>query len=143
MNFWFVARVVLVAAAGVTGLLVSEDPAMAELTIGWEVVLVSFLFFPAIAIVGFLVTRLILREQLEFKRPSWDRSPFNLARPEEFLHVAAYALIATGLGQCLRAFYSAYQPGSLELAPIALGLGILIGLRLLAGLAGEAVPSDP
>jgi hypothetical protein len=98
---------------------------------GWEIAIIGFIFFPIIAVVGLLIMFIIPSLHNSVGKPGWSKNPFDFSAPEQFFHLGGYVMIFSGLAT-IAARLLANAPISPEhIAPLTLGLGVLVGLGLL------------
>jgi len=128
MNHWFYIRVGLVVLSTLSALL---EPIENIINIGWEFVAVALAMFPLIAIIGRACLFLIPKLKNSFNEPKWKNNPFDFSRPEEFFHLGGYVLIFSGAGTVSKIIASSQSVTPTHIATIALGIGILVGLRIL------------
>ncbi len=101
------------------------------LNAGWEIVIIGFLFFPLIAIVGLFIMFIIPNLHNSIGKPSWSKNPFNFSAPEQFFHLGGYVMVFSGLGVIAARLQVNASIVPEHIAPITLGLGVLVGLSLL------------
>lgn len=130
MNHWAAIRVGIVGFAGISSALAPVAPS-SGVAVGWEAVAVGFLFFPAIVCIGLCVLLPFRGAKLKLESPAWSHNPFDFSRPEQFFHMAAYGMLATGTGSSVAEFRGAGQGFVHAFVALALGAGILIGLQIL------------
>jgi hypothetical protein len=63
-------------------------------------------------------------------RPSWQLNPFNFRQPLQFFHLAAYVCWGQALGVLARLADSPVSFYVEALVPVAMAIGILLGLQL-------------
>jgi len=62
-------------------------------------------------------------------RPSWSRNPLNFGEPLQFFHLAAFACLASGIVTLLRIAISRFPFYVGALVPVAMSVGVLVGLQ--------------
>jgi hypothetical protein len=97
----------------------------------WLAVGVVLVFFPIAMFVGVGVLLLLRGPQFDYQPPSWQVNPFNFAHPEQFFHLGAFATLAAGVAMLTRILFNSSRVTPEHLAPIAMGIGVWVGLRLL------------
>ena len=130
MNHWAAVRIGIVGFAGISSALAPADPSSGA-AVGWEAIAVGFLFFPAIVCIGLCVLLPFRRAKLKLESPAWNRNPFDFSRPEQFFHMAGYAMLATGAGLLVAELGGTGEAFVHALMAVALGAGILLGLKIL------------
>ena len=130
MNIWIIVKAALITFAFIIS---ATDTTLSEPNdmVGWEVVLVSFLFFPIIVLCGLFVLKVMLRKELDFQTQNWQSNPFNFSHPEHFFHLVGYFMIASGIGTSFATYVETGASSPTVLAPLAFGIGIIIGIWLL------------
>lgn len=138
MSHWAAIRIGIVGFAGISSVLTPGDPA-AGAAVGWEAVAVGFLFFPVIVCIGLCILLPFRGAKLKWETPVWNCNPFDISHPEQFFHLAGYATLATGSG--LLVAEGGRSDGNLvyACAVVSLGAGVLLGLRILGGVAKRQV----
>lgn len=63
-------------------------------------------------------------------KPSWTSNPLNLRDPVQFFHLGAYLSIAQGVGGVVRMLLNSVPLYAEALVPLALGGGILLGIKI-------------
>jgi hypothetical protein len=102
------------------------EPQMSWLTVG-----AIFAVFPVAMLVGFGVLFILRGPRFEWQPPSWDKNPFNFAHGEQFFHLGAFVMLASGGAMLARTLFTAGKITPDTLAPISMGIGVWLGLRLL------------
>jgi hypothetical protein len=133
MTVWLFVRLAVILVVVIIGWFAPLRP-HAWLQIGWVTLLVVF----SVCVVGVpLLLGLRGLRPLEAKmrsRPSWTSNPLNLRDPIQFFHLGACLSIAQGLIGLVRMVLKS-QPFYVEaLIPLALGAGILLGIKISLGL---------
>ncbi len=130
MKIWPPVKVSLIVVAAVSALL---DSPQAEVSakIGWAPAVVGLLLFPAIVLIGLFVMKIIFRRNLTFEMPNWQSNPLEFSRPENFFHLAAMVILASGITGSVAAYARLGTLLPIQIAPIALGTGIFLGLWVL------------
>lgn len=129
MSNWFFVRVGLVVFGALSALFVPLTPQAAP-PIGWGALAVIFLFCPGALLFVLGLQALNPASAEVWRRPSWQLNPFNFKEPVQFFHLAAYVFIAQGIVTLVRLAISS-EPFYVEaLVPIAIGVGVLIGISL-------------
>jgi hypothetical protein len=98
----------------------------------WTGVLVVFLAFPLIAAVGGAMLMIFPKSRLRVSRPDWNRSFIDSSRPEQFFHLGAILALVSGLVLAIRTIAKSGSLLPANVAPIAMGLGVLLALHVLA-----------
>ena len=97
----------------------------------WYVPIMTFIFCPIAIIVVFGVQRVNPRSAKVWHPPSWTMNPFNFRDPIQFFHFGAIITIAQGVVVLARVSLTS-RPFYVEaLVPLAMGLGVWIGVRLV------------
>lgn len=130
MNHWAIVRAAIIGFAGISSALTPADPSV-QVDVGWEAVLVGFLFFPVIVCIGFCVFLPFRSAKLRLSAPAWSHNPFDFSRPEQFFHMAGYGMLATGAGLLVAELRGTSAGLVSAFAAAALGGGILVGLWIL------------
>ncbi len=126
---WFLVRAALVLAAGVAALFVPLGTPAAS-GIGWQGVLVVLVVSPFALTLVLSIQVVNPGSAATWQRPSWLLNPFSLRQPLQFFHFAGHFCLAQGVGTLLHFAFST-TPFSYELlAPAAMGIGALMGVRL-------------
>ena len=97
----------------------------------WLMPLATLVAFPAVVVVGLAVLFVVQGPTLEFTKPSWRTNPFELSHPEQFFHLAAFVFLAQGVVLLAHQLLAGSSVGAGELAVLAAGCGIWLGLRIL------------
>jgi len=72
------------------------------------------------------------RSAKEWFHPSWQINPFNFHQPLQFFHLGAYVCLASGLVVVARLAISQIPFYVEALVPVAMAVGVLLGIRLVA-----------
>ena len=130
MSVWAITRISLIALSSIASLVGPVSPDIVT-NAGWEIAIIGFVFFPIIAVVGLLILFIVPSLHNSIGKPSWNKNPFNFSSPEQFFHLGGYVMIFSGLAT-IAARLQANAPIAPEhIAPLTLGLGVLVGLGLL------------
>jgi hypothetical protein len=130
VNAWVITRVSLIVLTSIASLVAPINPNPVT-NAGWEIAITGFLFFPIIAAVGLFIIFIIPSLHNSIGKPRWSKNPFDFSAPEQFFHLGGYVMIFSGL-VTIAARYLENAPIVPEhIAPVTLGLGVLIGLGLL------------
>jgi hypothetical protein len=133
MNAWKIARIGLITICGVSALFSTQ--AVRASGMDWTGVLVAFFAFPVIAAVGGAMLLLLPKSHLRVSRPDWNHSFIDFSQPEQFFHLGALLLLVSGLVLAGRSIAALGDLPPVNVAPIAMGLGVLFALRVLAFLS--------
>lgn len=99
--------------------------------IGWGALIVILLFTPVALLVVFRLASVALKSQ-PWCSPSWSLNPFNFSQPLQFFHMGAIATLAYGAVALFRLVVSSKSFYGEALVPFALGIGVLVGIKLHA-----------
>lgn len=97
----------------------------------WVGIGAIFAAFPVAMLAGFGVLSFLNGSRFQWQEPSWDKNPFAFAHGEQLFHLGAFVMLATGVATLARGLE---VPGGLPpaaFAPIAMGLGLWVGVRVL------------
>jgi hypothetical protein len=130
MHVWLIVRWVIIAASAVGALFVPPGP-QASPPIGWSALLAILAFCPVglLLVLGLQVIN--PRSARLWLRPSWQINPFNFRQPLQFFHLAAYVCLAQALVVLARLAVSQVSFYVEALVPVAMAIGILLGLQLV------------
>ena len=130
MSLWKTVRVAITGLAFLSGLFAPASPP-AKPPMTWPGVGLIAAVFPVAMLFGFGVLSILRGRRLQWQPPSWDRNPFTLAHPEQFFHFSAFVTLMSGAAMLARAAYTTGNVTPDSCVPIALGIGVLVGLRLM------------
>jgi hypothetical protein len=130
MKNWPKIKIILVSIASAGAIFDSSYSDVGN-KIGWEPAIVGLVFFPCIVIVGLLVLKVVLKRKLDFQPPGWGTNPLNFSHPEHFTHFAGVIFLASGLCGLISTYYLTGELIPVMFAPIAMGVGLLAGIRVL------------
>ena len=130
MNIWPVIKIALIIIAMVGSVF---DTSYTEVgnKIGWEPVMVGLLYFPSIVLIGLFVLKVIFKRNLDLETPSWRSNPLDFSHPEYFFHLGGMVMLISGLSGLIANYFRSEKLLPVLFTPIALGLGVLIGIWLL------------
>jgi hypothetical protein len=128
VNIWLVVRA-LVLVLGMLSVS-SFVPGPKSPFAGGSITLLLVLFvFGVISMVFVLGLQAINpRSAAVWTKPDWHANPFSLKQPLQFFHMSAYYWIAAGAGAIVLTRIK-HLAGLEPLLPIALGVGVLVGIR--------------
>ena len=104
---------------------------LAEPRLGWEVAGFAFLSFPVVVLVGLGVMLLKRNAKLDWQIPAWNRNPFDFSHPEQFFHLGAFGALALSVGEAATLLAESRTILPNQVAIALMGLGVLVGLRIL------------
>lgn len=141
MNTWLYFRVGAILLVAIAGCFVPLG-AHAAPPIDWDAL---FIIFGACAIglpLVLGVQRFNPQSAKVWSRPSWMANPLNFRDPIQFFHFGAYLSIAQGLVVLIRMVLTSVPFYVEALVPLAMGLGILLGIRITLGLFASKFASS-
>jgi len=128
MNFWMWSRAV-VLLLGVLGANSFVPGPQSPFAGGSFVLLLMFFAFGVIAMVFVVGLQAVNPHSATvWAKPGWHVNPFSLKQPLQFFHLVGFFFIVTGLAAAVVALLR-HLAGLEPLLPIALGGGILLGVR--------------
>ena len=130
MRIWLIVRWAIVLAAAVSEFFAPLHP-LARPPIGWGALLA---IFGACCVGMVFVLGLQVVNPFSGKpwlRPSWYLNPFNFCQPIQFFHLGAYVCFAQAVVLLARLVASQVSFYIESLVPLAIGLGIFLGLQLV------------
>lgn len=130
MDKWLIFNVGLISFCGLSPLF-TPSGAMGNLQMSWAELGVIFISFPIMMVVALFVMVVIRKNTFKWQIPSLKSSPFNLSQPEQFFYVGSFCTVFSGVGSLINELYSTGTFSLTYLAPIALGVGIWCGLKIL------------
>ena len=101
----------------------------------WVGVGVLFAIFPVAMLVGFTVLSLVKTSRFEWQEPSWDKNPFDFSHGQQFFHLGAFVMLASGAPILARGVELTGTLTPDMSVSIAMGIGTWIGLRALTALS--------
>ena len=130
MTLWSYVRLAVVIFAAVGACFVHLGPRAAP-PLGWEALAVIFgACFLGLPVV--LAIQVVNPWSAQtWRRPSWSVNPFNFRDPLQFFHLGAYGCLAQGLVIFVRVQLSSTAFYVESLVPLAMGVGILLGIRMV------------
>ena len=128
VNIWLLVRALML----VLGMLSANSfvPSPQSPFVGGSItLLLVFFVFGVISMVFVLGLQATNpRSAAVWTKPDWHENPFSLKQPLQFFHMSGYYLIAAGGGAIVLA-HIRHLSGLEPLLPIALGVGVLVGIR--------------
>jgi hypothetical protein len=128
VNVWLLIRavVILLGALGASAFL----PGPQSPFVGGQVTLLLVFFgFGVIAMILVIGLQAINpRSAPVWTEPDWHVSPFSLTQPLQFFHMMGFHFIAVGAGAAVLTLIR-HLAGVEPLLPVALGTGVLLGVR--------------
>jgi hypothetical protein len=100
----------------------------------WYVPMLILAFCPIAMVVVFGLQRVNPRSAKMWHRPSWISNPFNFRDPIQFFHFGAIITIAQGVVVLARVSLTSTPFYVEALVPLAMGLGMWIGVRVVMAL---------
>ena len=141
MNGWLLARIALLAFVAISSFFVPLGQ-QASPPLSWQALGVIFVFCPVALVIVLGLQTLNPRSAGLWHKPSWSLNPFNFKEPVQFFHLGAYVFIIQGTVTLARA--TASQAISIEvLVPLAMGMGILVGLEVCRKLFRSKFAAQP
>lgn len=130
MHVWLIMRWVIVVASAVAAFFVPLGP-QASPPMGWSALLAILAFCPVglLLVLGLQVIN--PRSAKLWLRPSWQLNPFNFRQPLQFFHLAAYVCLGQALAVLARLAVSHVSFYVEALVPVAMAIGIFLGLQLV------------
>ena len=131
MRKWTWVRVVIVILSFAIALFPSPKTASVP-PLDWEALLAALLVIPIglLFVVG--IQRVNPRSAPVWRYPDWSLNPFTMKEPLQFFHFASYVFLAGGVGHVIRVAVSSNQATLDDLFGAAIGVGLLIGVKLCA-----------
>ena len=129
MHVWLIVRWVIIVASAVGTFFVPLGP-QASPPMGWGALLAILTLCPLGLLFVFGLQVINPRSAKLWLRPSWQLNPFNFRQPLQFFHLAAYACLAQALVVFARLATSHVSFYVEALMPVAMAIGILLGLQL-------------
>jgi hypothetical protein len=128
INVWLVARVavVLTGAFGAPEFIPARDSPFGGGSITLLLGLFGFSIFSMLFVLG--IQALNSRSAVVWSKPDWRVNPFSLKQPLQFFHMMGFYLIVSGVA-AFAVMLLARQSGLEPFIPIAIGGGILLGVR--------------
>jgi hypothetical protein len=133
VNAWVWLRLAAIALVIVLGCFAPLGP-RATPPLDWYVPLVIFFFGPLAMVIVLGVQRINPRSARTWHRPSWTANPFSFRDPVQFFHFAAFLSIAQGVVVLARVLLTSTPFYVEALVPLAMGLGVWVGVRLAIAL---------
>ena len=129
MNFWVWLRVAAAIFVAISAC-ISPLEQRAKPPLDWLTLLGIFAFIPVaiVLVVGF--QRLNRYSAKIWTRPSWSTNPFNFRDPIQFFYFGAFLSTVGGIVTLLRALVAAGSLYPEELIPLAMGVGVWLGVKL-------------
>ena len=127
MNVWVLVRLAVVAFAAASSFLM---PLHAQAPIDWTALLVILISSPIGLLLVLGLQTVNPRSAKVWHRPSWRLNPFNFHEPLQFFHLGAYVCLAQGLALLARLAVSSVPFYVESLVPLAMSVGVLVGLQL-------------
>lgn len=131
MRVWLIVRWALIVASAIGTFFVPLAP-QASPPIGWGALLAILAFCPVglVLVLGLQVVN--PRSAKLWLLPSWQLNPFNFRQPLQFFHLGAYVCLSQALVILARLVISPVPFYVEALVPLAMALGIFLGLQLVA-----------
>lgn len=131
MSFWLWVRLGLVSAAFLGGLLMTPEPAAVP-PIEWAVLPIVLILVPfgLLFVVG--VQYANPRSAPVWRYPEWRVNPFKFSEPLQFFHLAAFIGLAQGVGTLIHLAITQTAIFPEALMALAIGVGMLLGVKLCA-----------
>lgn len=130
MNHWRAIRLGIVGLFVFLALFGPLGPS-SEPTMTWSAVGAIFAVFPIAMLVGFGVLFIVRGPRFEWQPPSWEKNPFDFAHAEQFFHLGAFVMLASGAATLAKTLVMTGEVTPGTLVPMAMGIGVWLGLRLL------------
>jgi hypothetical protein len=130
MHVWLIVRWVIIVASAVGAFFVPLGPqASPPMGLGALLAILAFCPVGLLLVLGLQVIN--PRSARLWLRPSWQLNPFNFRQPLQFFHLAAYVCLAQALVVLARLAGSQVSFYVEALVPVAMAIGILLGLQLV------------
>jgi hypothetical protein len=136
---WF--RLAAIAFALVAGCLAPLGPSTSP-PLAWYVPIVIFVFCPIAMVVVLGVQRINPYSAKVWHHPSWTSNPFNFRDPIQFFHFAAITTTAQGIVVLVRVSLASFPFYVEALVPLAMGLGVWVGVRVVTALYRSKFEND-
>ncbi len=133
MSNWRIVRIGLIVVSSASALF-SPLPEQ-EAAIPWVAVLLVFLIFPFIAAVAAAILVVFPSSRLRVSRHDWDKNFLDFSHPEQFFYLGALIMLASGLVTLVRTVAMSGHVQPYSIAPVAMGVGIIVGLSALVYLS--------
>lgn len=131
MSRWQYVHIALIFFVAILSFFVPLGPKAAS-PITWGD-LTAMLIFPMLALPAVLSVQLLNPGSTAiWRRPSWARNPFSFSEPLQLFHLGVYVCLAQGLVTIARIAFSEADFYPEAFVPVALAIGVLLGLRLTA-----------
>ena len=127
--FWLAAIILVFIAGCFVPLGPRANPPLA-----WYEPIVIFVFCPITMGVVFGVQRANPLSAKIWRRPAWTNNPFNFRDPVQFFHFGAIITIAQGILVLARVSLTSFPFYIEVLVPLAMGLGMWVGVRVAVAL---------
>lgn len=109
----------------------------------WVALPVAIMVSAVVVLLLFLFRRWLRHNGTRlWTRPSWRKNPLSWVDPIQFFHFIAFLSIAQGIGASLRTLLVSGIPLADSVLPLAIGLGILIGVHLTVVVMPNSFSSD-
>lgn len=104
----------------------------ADVHLTWTELGVIFVIIPVLFLAD-LGVLLLFRgaRKFDWLPPSWDENPLNFSHPEQFFHLGAFVMLASGSVAFARGIIQSSTVNPIDVAPIAAGGGMWLALCLL------------
>lgn len=130
MRAWVIVRWALIAASAIGTFFVPLGP-QARPPIGWGALLAIFAFCSVGLAFVLGLQAINPRSAKLWLRPSWQLNPFNFRQPLQFFHLGAYVCLAQALVVLARLAVSQVSFYVEALVPLAMAIGVLLGLQFV------------
>ena len=130
MNRWTYLRLALILLSVIAFCFAPIGP-QAVPPIGWSALAAIFIFCPLGLLFVIGLQSFNSRSAKVWQRPSWRTNPFQSRDPLQFFHLAAHVSLSQGAVNVIRIFSSSTPFYVEALVPFAIGVGCLLGLRLI------------
>jgi hypothetical protein len=128
LNIWMWFRLAAIVVVLIAGCFAPLGP-LAQPPLAWYVPIIVFVFCPIAMVIVFGVQRVNPRSAKVWHPPSWTRNPFDFRDPIQFFHFGAIITIAQGVVVLARVSLTSFHVEAL--VPLAMGLGVWVGVRVV------------
>ncbi len=129
MTRWLYVRLGVLVLAAVLAFFAPLAPASVP-PLDWAALLAIFCLTPFGLVFVVALQSGASRPAKAWRRPRWNLNPFTFTDPLQFFHLAAYASIVYGVLLPIRLKFVSLPFYPEVLAPLAMGSGLLVGIRL-------------
>jgi hypothetical protein len=131
---WTLIRITLIAYAFISQILTPSRP-HTDTSVTWPEVGLVFVLIPVLFSLGIGLLILIRgAKKFEYNPPAWNANPLNFSHPEQFFHLAAWFMFASGIANVIQGVVQSATIDLLAMLPVAAGTGMWGALRGLTAI---------